>query len=501
MKISENGISPIAHRVMVLGLSTNRQSIVHVISVTTLASFLTGVNARLAVVGIPTIAQALSTSITGVVWIIQGYMLGSTFIQTIIGRLADLHGRVKLFNIGFIIFTLGALATGFSTNSIEVVLSRILQGIGGAFLMALSVTILTDNVSSNMLATWLGVNQIAWRVGALVGLTLSGLIIDYMGWRWLFLIQIPIGIAAYIWSKLILRDVYKPVEKPIMDWKGFSTFITSITLILIALTLLAYGFEFTMLGNILLIIGVLLLAIFIIIELRVLSPLIDLKLFKVWQFTGGIIAQALHSIAFGASITLLSIYLQNVREFSASVTGLIFLPFELSFLIAGVTGGRLSDLYGYVPITIAGLLTAGTSLYVLSMLTSTIESDISTLLIAIAFLGIGAGLFIAPNTSSIMASVPPYRRGVASSIRMIFANIGFMVSLNIAILIITMHIPYSIASKILIHIDISGVQIENIVNEFAYGIGTSFKTQAIIMFIAIPFSLTRLRYKHKAEYQ
>lgn len=181
-----------------MSYAVRKQSIIHVITVTTLASFLTGVNARLAVVGIPSIAQALNADVSGVVWIIQGFMLGNTVTQTLIGRLADLYGRVKLFNVGFLVFTVGALVAGLSASPSGVIIARILQGVGGAFLMALSVTILTDNVPSNMLATWLGVNQVAWRVGALAGLTLSGLIIDYLGWRWLFLVQVPVGLVSYV---------------------------------------------------------------------------------------------------------------------------------------------------------------------------------------------------------------------------------------------------------------------------------------------------------------
>lgn len=481
-----------------MSLSTDKRNIVHVVSVTTLVSFLTGVNARLALVGIPTIAQSLNASITTVVWIIQGYMLGSTFMQILIGRLADLYGRVKLFNIGILIFTLGALAAGLSTNSIEVIFSRILQGIGAAFLMALSITILTDHIPSNMLATWLGINQVAWRAGALIGLTLSGFIIDYMGWHWLFLIQVPIGITSYFWSRHTLREIYKPIEKPVIDWRGFTIFTSSVTLILIALTFLTYGYGFIVVGEIFIAIAILLIAIFTVIELREKNPLIDLRLFRIWQFTGGIMAQIFYSIAFGASLTILSIYLQLVKGLSATSTGLTLLPFELSFLIAGVAGGRLSDLYGYIPITIAGLLTAGTSLYILSELSSLPESSITMLLIAIAVLGIGAGLFTAPNTSSIMVSVPPHRRGIASSIRTLTFNIGFMISLNIAILAMSMHIPYEIASKIFTYIDISTqqIQMKYIVNELAHGISTAFKIQSILMFIAIPFSLSRIKHSH-----
>jgi len=481
--------------------STDRWSIVHVVSVTTLASFLTGVNARLALVGLPTIAQSLNASITIVVWIIQGYMLGSTFMQVLIGRLADLYGRVRLFNIGILVFTLGALAAGLSTNSIEVVFSRILQGAGAAFLMALSITILTDYIPSTMLATWLGINQVAWRAGALIGLTLSGFIIDHMGWHWLFLVQVPIGVASYLWSRHTLREIYRPVEKPVIDWRGFTIFTSSVTLLLIALTLLTYGQEFVLLGEVSIAIAILLIAVFTVTELREENPLVDLRLFKIWQFTGGIITQMLYSIAFGASLTLLSIYLQLVRGLSATDTGLALLPFELSFLIAGVAGGRLSDLYGYVPITIAGLLVAGASLYMLSELSSLPESSIAMLFIAVTVLGIGTGLFTTPNTSSIMVSVPPYRRGIASSIRTLTFNIGFMISLNIAVLAMATHMPYELASKIFTYADTSTQQVQTgyIVNSVAQGISTAFRIQAITMLMAIPFSLSRIKHSHMAK--
>jgi len=466
--------------------------VLHVVSVTTLASLLTGVNARLAVVGIPTVAQALNADVVSVVWIIQGFMLGSTVTQVIVGRLADLYGRVRLFNVGFLVFSLGALAAGLSTNSVGVVLARVLQGVGGAFLMSLSITILTDNVRRELLATWLGVNQIAWRVGALAGLTLSGFIIDYLSWRWLFLIQVPIGVASYLWSVRFLREVYRPVERPVIDWPGFTLFTSSITLILISLTLLTYGLSITWLGTALLVAGLLLLAAFTVVELRTQNPLIDLSIFKVWQFTGGVVAQVLYSIAFGASITLLSLYLQLVRGLPASATGLALLPFELSFLVSGVVGGRLSDIYGYVPLTIAGPLTASASLYTLSKTTPHVGCDINLMLIAIAFLGIGTGLFTAPNVSSIMSSVPPHRRGIASSIRTLTFNVGFMISLNTAILTITKYLPYDITSKILTHIDMPEAGLGDVANEFARGVGESFKLQTLIMLSAIPFSIARL---------
>jgi MFS family permease len=163
--------------------SGNVRKVLLVISVTTLASFITGLNARLGLVGFPIIAHDLNAGVDGMLWIIQGYMLGSTIVQLIVGGLADVYGRVRLFNLGFIVFTVGALAAGLSTDWFVLALAMVLQGVGGAFLMSLSITILTDNVPQGLLGTWLGINQIAWRVGAMLGLTVSGVVIDVLGWR------------------------------------------------------------------------------------------------------------------------------------------------------------------------------------------------------------------------------------------------------------------------------------------------------------------------------
>jgi EmrB/QacA subfamily drug resistance transporter len=451
---------------------------------------MTGYNARLAMVGIPTITHDIGTDIWGMTWIIQGYMLGSSFIQLIVGRLSDLYGRVKLFNLGIAIFTLGAFLSGISLSPIMLIISRIIQGIGGAFLMSLSVTILTDNIPPNRLGRWLGINQISWRVGAVVGLTLSGFIIDYLGWRWIFLTQIPIGILTLYWSLRVLREKYSPKEIIKIDWLGFGLFTASITLLLIALTLLGYGYAEYF--RELLIASIIILGIFVYTELRASNPALDLRIFRVWRFTGGIIAQLLYSIGFGASLTLLSIYLQSIEKYSASETGLLLVPFEIIYLISGVLGGYLSDLVGYEPITIAGLLISSTGLFMFSRI-----SDVRSILLGEVVFGLGTGLFVSPNTSSIMTSVPPHRRGVASSLRTISFNIGFLASLNIAVLTMTQHIPYQIASRIITLSYVSSPQTNVDIIELEAGIRKSFLLQAVIMLVAVLFSITRIEKKYK----
>ncbi|MGB9728030.1 MAG: MFS transporter [Nitrososphaeria archaeon] len=463
--------------------------ILGVISVTTLASFLTGLNARLAVVGLPVIAHELGADIDTILWIIQGFMLGSTIIQLIVGRLSDLFGRVRLFNLGFLIFITAAVIAGFSPNPFTLVLARIIQGIGGAFLMTLSVTILTDNVPKNRLGTWLGINQVAWRVGAVAGLSLSGVIIDYLGWRWIYLFYVPLGFGFYLWSARTLKEVYKPTEKPNLDKVGFTLFTGFLSLILIALSLFTFGPPYLSLASILLLTSILFLASFVFCENRIPWPALDISLFKIWPFSGGIISQFLYSIGFGASTTLLVLYLEVVKGLSATITGFLLIPFELSYLIFGVLGGRLSDKYGYVSVASSGLIASAIAFYGLSTITP--ESDLNFIILCEILFGFGAGLFIAPNTSSIMSSAPLSKRGVASALRTISFNIGFVLSLNVAIISMVQFIPYDVASKLITAEGLITNSAGYSLTDLSNALTKSFAIQATAMACAIPFTLTR----------
>jgi len=467
---------------------SGRSRILSVLSVTTLASLLTGLNARLAIVGLPIIASELNANIDAVLWIIQGYMIGSTIIQLIVGRLADIYGRVRLFNSGFLIFITAAIIAGFSPNPTILILSRIVQGVGGAFLMTLSVTILTDNVPRDRLATWLGVNQVAWRVGAIMGLSLSGFIIDFFGWRWLYLSYVPIGLIFYLWSVKTLKDIYKPVEKPHIDKIGFILFTSFLSTLLISLTLFTFGSTYIPYAYTLLFISVALLGFFVFWEVKTSSPALDFSLFRIWQFTGGIISQFLYSIGFGASTTLLVLYLEVVRRFSATWTGIAIIPFELSYLIFGLLGGRISDKYGYVKTTVIGLFISSIAFYCFS--TMNMETDSSLITLYQIMFGFGAGLFVAPNTSSIMTSVSQSKRGVASALRSISFNIGYLLSLNVAILSMVQFIPYDVASKLIMAKSLV-YEGEYTVIDLLNALSKSFLIQAIAMASAIPFTLSR----------
>lgn len=466
----------------------SKSEILHVLSVTTLASLLAGINARILVVGIPELAHSLGADIEQVLWFTQAFMLGSTATQLIIGRLSDLYGRVKLFSLGFAVFSLSALFCGLSSNPFQIILLRLIQGIGAAMLMTLSLTIITDVVPRNQLGTWIGVNQVAFRAGSLIGLTLGGFILDYMGWRWLFWIYVPIGLASVIWSKIRLKERYKPVEVAKIDLFGFLTFTSSISLILISLTLAAYGSHNIGKSVFLGLIGLILLAVFTFWEIKCPSPALDLRLFRNWQLTGGVIAQFIYSLAFGSISVLLVIYLSVVKGYSASLTGMFLLPFELGFLVFGTLGGRLSDLYGYAPMTLIGLALASASLYLMHFFS--IDTSPAFIAALTLILGCGAGLFTTPNASSIMNSSPAEKRGVTSSIRTISFNVGFTISLNICILVMTRFIPYDLAST-LIALGESTANLEE-VESLAKALSETFKVQSFIMASAMLFSISRL---------
>ncbi len=465
----------------------SEREMLHVLSVTTLASFLTGINARILIVGIPELAHSLGADVEQVFWFTQAYMLGSTAAQLIVGRLSDLYGRVNLFSLGFLLFSFPALLCGFSSDPLQLILLRLIQGVGAAFLMTLSLTIITDAVPRERLGTWIGVNQVAFRAGSLIGLTLGGLILDRMGWRWLFWFYVPIGIASVLWSKVRLRERYGPIERPRVDTLGFLIFTSSISLILLSLTLAAYGAHNIRKSILLASLGLILLIVFTYWERRFPSPALDLRLFRSWQFTGGIVAQFLYSLAFGSVSALLVIYLSVLRGYSASLTGLSLLPFELAFLIFGTLGGRLSDAYGYAPVTLIGLILASASLY--SMSSFSMQTPPQLLLASMLLLGCGAGLFVTPNTSSIMASSPVERRGVASSMRTLSFNVGFALSLNLCILTMTRFIPYDLASRLIAAHTIVNLEEAGVL---ARALSETFRVQSFIVASAMLFSISRL---------
>ncbi len=463
------------------------------LSVTTVGALMAGVDARIVLVGLPTIAEQLGAVVAEVIWVSQAYLFASTIGLLLIGRTADLAGRVKIYNYGFIIFTIGSGLAAISFTSFELIGARMVQGVGVAMLITNSAAILTDATPKNELGKILGISTIAYRIGSVMGLTLSGVILSITDWRALFYINIPIGIFGTVWAHYRLKEVTSRDTRGKMDWVGFFTFSSGLGLLLLAITYLSYGLSGYTFGFLMLGVGSILMIFFIRLEItkRNVPPLLDPTLFKIKEFAGGCLAQMINAIAWSGIMIMVSFYLQVVLEESPLQTGLNLLALDATFLLVGPLSGRLSDKYGSRYFSMIGLGISSIAFFMLAFVSE--SSGVNLILASLAVLGVGTGLWVSPNISSIMGSVPANRRGIASGFRITLANVGDTASFGLAILIMTFAIPYSTLNN-LVQTYTYGGQLAGARQEFVLGFQLAAIVFASINAVAIiPASLTKRR--------
>ena len=376
----------------------------------------------------------------------MGYLLVQSVLVVTLGRLGDMFGRVKIYNLGFVVFTLASIALSLDPfqgpdGALWLILWRVVQAFGGAMLMANSAAILTDAFPAGQRGMALGINQIAGISGQFVGLLLGGLLAAW-DWRAIFWINVPFGVFGTIWAYKSLKEI-ATTRKASIDWIGNITFAAGAGILLTSITygIRPYGTSATGWGNPMvyggLLLGVALLVVFCFVETKVKDPMFRLSLFKIRAFAAGNIASLLGAIARGGLQFMLVIWLAGIwlplHGYDFEVTplwaGIYMLPLTAGFLIAGPISGTLSDRYGARPFATAGLLVAGVCFTGLMML----PIDFPYWLFALLIFGngIGSGLFASPNTSAIMSSVPAHDRGAASGMRSTFQNSGMSLSIGI----------------------------------------------------------------------
>jgi EmrB/QacA subfamily drug resistance transporter len=420
-----------------------------------------GVDARIILVGLPTIAESLHAGVDELIWITQAYLFAETIGLLLIGRTADLAGRVKIYNYGFVIFTVGSALAALSFNSLELIVSRMVQGLGSSMMITNAAAILTDATPRNELGKILGMNSIAFRVGSVTGLTLSGVILSITSWRALFYINIPIGIFGTVWAHYRLKEVSTRDNYRGMDWIGFLAFSAGLGLVLLAITYLSFGLSGYGFGLSLLAFGIALLLFFVYYELKgkmSTRPLLDMNLFKIKEFAGGSTAMMINAIAWSAIMIMVSFYLQVVVGETPLQTGLSLLALDSTLIFSAPISGRLSDRYGSRAFVVIGLAISSAAFFIIGLFVTS-SSDTTTLLLGLALLGVGSGMWVSPNTSSIMGSVPANRRGIASAFRMTMGNIGDTLSFGIAVLLLTLVIPYTALNALIDSYSIPGTSI------------------------------------------
>jgi MFS family permease len=422
------------------------------LSNTTLSMTMATIDASIVIIAMPAIFRGIDLNpldpgnISYLLWMIIGYLLVQSVCVVTLGRLGDMYGRVKIYNLGFVVFTLASIALSLdpltgTDGAMWLIGFRFVQAFGGAMLMANSAAILTDAFPANKRGMALGINQIAGISGQFVGLLLGGLLAAW-DWRLVFWVNVPFGLFGTVWAYKSLREI-ATTKRARIDWAGNVMFVVGLGALLVAITygIQPYGGHPTGWTNPWIIAGLAggaaMLVAFCIFETRIAEPMFQMSLFKVRAFAAGNLASLLGAIARGGLQFMLVIWLAGIwlplhgYDFSETPlwAGIYMLPLTAGFLIAGPISGTLSDRYGPRPFATAGLVLAALCFCGLMLLPVNFSYWVFALLIFGN--GVGSGLFASPNTAAIMSAVPARHRGSASGMRSTFQNSGMSLSIGI----------------------------------------------------------------------
>ncbi|MCL2514754.1 MAG: MFS transporter [Microbacteriaceae bacterium] len=429
------------------------------LSNTTLGILMATINSSIVIISLPAIFKGIDinpldpANVSYLLWILMGYLLVTAVLVVTFGRLGDMFGRVRIYNLGFVVFTIGSVALAFNPLSgghgaMWLIVWRFVQGIGGAMLFSNSTAIITDAFPSNRRGMALGINQVAAIAGSFIGLLIGGLLAN-LSWHvgtldveWVFLVSVPVGIIGTIWSYLSLHEVGATATGR-MDWWGNALFAIGLASLLTAIT---YGIQpygdstegwtnpWVLAG---LIGGGVVLVIFIFVELAQKSPMFEMRLFKVRAFAMAMLAGLLSSIGRGGMQFMLIIWLQGIwlplhgvpYDQTPLMAGFAMLPITIGFLISGPLSGTISDRVGPRLFATTGLLVVAATFVLLIVLP--IDFTYWQFALLTFFNGIGSGMFAAPNRAAIMNSVPADMRGAASGMAGTVQNSGTSLSMGI----------------------------------------------------------------------
>lgn len=422
------------------------------LSNTTLGVLISTINASIVLISLPAIFQGIQlnplepANVSYLLWMIMGYLLVTAVFVVMFGRLGDQYGRVRVYNLGFVVFTVAAIALSldFLTGPAAaawLIVWRCIQGIGGAMLTANSTAILTDAFPPNKRGFSLGLNQVAALAGTFLGLIIGGVLATW-DWRAVFIVSVPFGIFGTIWSYLSLHEV-GTTSRGRVDWAGNTTFAVGLTALLIGVTYGIQPYESDSQGwrnpwvLAALFGGALVLVLFVVLERRVKDPMIDLSLFAIRPLAAGLFAGLLAAISRGGMQFVLIIWLQGIwlplHGYSFESTpfwaGIYMVPITIGFLVSGPVAGALADRWGPRWIAASGLFLVAATFIALTLIP--VQFDYWVFAVITGLNGIGSGMFSSPNRTAIMNSVPVTERGAASGLAGVALNAGSAVSIGV----------------------------------------------------------------------
>ncbi|ACP56492.1 MFS transporter [Saccharolobus islandicus] len=452
-----------------------------ILFILTLGSLMAAVDTTIVLLALPTITSSLHTDLLSSIWVLLAYMIVISVLSTQAGRIGDLFGKGKIYNLGFVIFTAASALCGISTNIDMLIIFRIIQAIGGAMLVANSSSIVADVFPPDRRGKAYGITSLGWNIGALVGIVLGGVLTTFLGWQYIFYINVPIGIAAVILGIMNIKDINKINTK--LDIPG--AILLGISLGLISLSLMFIAASGISTDSVIeLILGIVLIPFFLLNEIRSKYPIINLKVFKIRLLTYSILANFLQAIG-GLSLSfLLIMYLQGVRGLSPLDSSLLLTP---GYVIASILApfmGKVADRGKPGVVAGIGLIFIFITLILYFFLLTPI-TDYYLIVGISAITGIGSAMFWPSNSTAIMFYAPKEYYGSVSGLSRTLGNIGTILSYVLSIVVATLSIPRNVAFEIFIGTttlngDVSAT--------FVNGLHFAFLISSIIIVVAMIFS-------------
>jgi EmrB/QacA subfamily drug resistance transporter len=458
------------------------------LSVTSIGALMSAIDSTIVILALPDMMVKLHADLIEMIWVIMGYILVSTVFLLTFGRVADMFGRVRMYNLGFVIFTIGSALCGFSQNATQLILSRLVQGAGAAMLMVNSTAIITEVFPPNERGRALGINGVTWAFGGVFGPVLGGLILTAVDWRWIFFINLPIGLFGAVWGYRVLKEMSARNRNERFDPLGAGSFSLGLVGLLLAMTLgIQYGWASLPIISLFALFCVML-VVFFWWERRARSPVLDLSLFQNRVYNFSVLAAMLQSLAMFAVNFLIVFYLQGVRGYDPLTAALLLIPLPVVNAIVAPLSGILADHIGARIPASAGLGIQGVALlwFITRLTPLTSYWEIAA---GLAVMGLGGGLFWSPNTSAAMNAAPLTRLGIASATLATLRQTGMVTSFALALAVAAASLPMQVVMQLFVGTNITlGSET---MQAFVVGIHSAFVVSTVLCVVAAGFSLVR----------
>ncbi|HVS29720.1 MAG TPA: MFS transporter [Solirubrobacteraceae bacterium] len=415
------------------------------LSCTSLGMLVATVNSGTLIIALPNLERSLHTTLLELVWVILAYMIASTVLVLTAGRLSDLFGRKRAYLAGFLVFALASFGAGFSADGTQLILWRVVQGIGGALLFANSAALVTDAFPKQQLGLAMGTNTMVAAIGLVIGPILGGVLVS-ISWHWVFWFNVPLALLGTLWGAFVLRELGKPDRVRGFDLFGTTTFVVGLTGLVFGISRGGVSGWNDPLVIASVVLGLVLLPAFVAIERRGRAPMLDLAVFRSRLFSAASAAAFINGMSRFALLFVFVFYFQGAQGDDPITAGIKLTPMALGILVSSPLAGVWADRRGSRALAALGMLVSAAALA--GMTTLAVRSPYWQTALWLGLVGIGSGMFNSPNTSAMMGAVPAYRRGIAAGARTMLQNTGAVISIAFVLAIITAAVPRPVIFQI-----------------------------------------------------